>query len=101
MIPSGDKHNKCPSVCNGIIFIINDTIVAIIFNSGFYHVFDPNGRNSTGMTTSDGFSIFITFDFFSKVENYIKDVHVLSQNLDHSWFLNVICSSRNTANNCE
>ena len=56
------------SECNGAIFIITDSAIAIIFHAGFYYICDSHSRDSNGRLAPDGLSILMKFRSISLVE---------------------------------
>ena len=64
----------------GAIFFINGYIFALIWNKSGIFLCDSHSRNNEGFITADGTSVLLKFKTLDDVENYIKEVYMLSQN---------------------
>ena len=64
----------------GAIFFINGYTFALIWNKSGIFLCDSHSRNNEGFITADGTSVLLKFKTLDDVENYIKEVYMLSQN---------------------
>ena len=64
----------------GAIFFINGYTFALIWNKSGIFLCDSHSRNKEGFITSDGASVLLKFKTLDDVQNYIKEVYMLSQN---------------------
>ena len=64
----------------GAIFFINGYTFALIWNKSGIFLCDSHSRNKEGLITADGASVLLKFKTLDDVQNYIKEVYMLSQN---------------------
>ena len=64
----------------GAIFFINGYTFALIWNKSGIFLCDSHSRNKEGIITADGASVLLKFKTMDDVQNYIKEVYMLSQN---------------------
>ena len=64
----------------GAIFFINGYTFALTWNKYGIFLCDSHSRNNEGFITADGTSVLLKFKTLDDVENYIKEVYMLSQN---------------------
>ena len=65
----------------GAIFFINGYTFALIWNKSGIFLCDSHSRSKEGFITADGTSVLLKFKTLNEVQNYIKEVYMLSQNL--------------------
>ena len=65
----------------GAIFFINGYTFALIWNKSGIFLCDSHSRSEEGFITADGTSVLLKFKTLNEVQNYIKEVYMLSQNL--------------------
>ena len=64
----------------GAIFFINGYTFALIWHKSGIFLCDSHSRNKEGIITADGASVLLKFKTMDDVQNYIKEVYMLSQN---------------------
>ena len=78
-VPKMSFQTKTNTGTRAIFFIYGYTF-ALIWHKSEMFLCDSHSRNKEGLITADGASILLKFKTLNDVQNYIKEVNMLSQN---------------------